>query len=370
MSWDGLVVVCGGTPWNGMAATEKEIATRLVRRAPVLYVDPPVSLVRVRDASARGGRLRVLDDGLAHLSPVVQPGVDRWGMARLTEQMIQLQLRRATRKLGGDVQAVIVANQRNLFGACGERLSVVYATDDFVAGADLFGVRKEVLAAQQRRQARRADLAVCVSDTIAANWSKLGVETMVLPNGCDVDAGQAVDEAAPVAGLHLDPPVAGFLGNLSDRIDVRLLEAVVERGISLLVVGPLRDGHRFEALLARDRVTWAGEQPPSTMASYLAMIDVGLTPYANTAFNRASFPLKTLEYLAAGRAVVSTDLPATRWLDTDLIAIAREPDAFADAVAAAAEVPRTDEMVAKRRAFAATHSWDARADELAPRLGL
>jgi teichuronic acid biosynthesis glycosyltransferase TuaH len=281
---------------------------------------------------------------------------------------VRLQLRRATRKLGGDVQAVVVANQRDLLGAAGERVSVVYATDDFVAAADLIGVRASVLEEQQRRQTRRADLVVCVSDAIASTWSSFGVETLVLPNGCNIEAGLAVDHAPPPSDIALEPPVAGFLGHLSKRIDGRMLLAVAERGISLLLVAPKSDDVQLDRLLARDNVRWVGAQPPDAMPSYLSVIDVGLTPYADSAFNRASFPLKTLEYLAAGRAVVSTDLPATRWLDTDLITIAGDPSAFADAVIAAAETPRTPELVAARRAFAARHSWEARVDQLAPHL--
>ena len=57
-----------------------------------------------------------------------------------------------------------------------------------------------------------------------------------------------------------------------------------------------------------------------------------MTPYAESPFNRASFPLKTLEYLAAGLGVVSTDMPSARWLNTSLISLQSEPHDFALAV--------------------------------------
>jgi teichuronic acid biosynthesis glycosyltransferase TuaH len=100
------------------------------------------------------------------------------------------------------------------------------------------------------------------------------------------------------------------------------------------------------------------------------MMDVGLVPYVDSAFNRASFPLKTLEYLAAGRPVVATPLPAIEWLATDLIVTAERPDDFGRAVAAAAGQPRTADLMAERRAFADGHSWSSRVDHLAVILGL
>jgi teichuronic acid biosynthesis glycosyltransferase TuaH len=100
------------------------------------------------------------------------------------------------------------------------------------------------------------------------------------------------------------------------------------------------------------------------LPSYLRVIDVGLVPYRDTAFNRGSFPLKTLEYLAAARAVVATDLPATRWLATDLVCIATGPVDFADQVDRLAASARTAGMMTRRREFAASHSWASRASEI------
>jgi len=56
-------------------------------------------------------------------------------------------------------------------------------------------------------------------------------------------------------------------------------------------------------------VRWVGPQPYGALPGYLRLMDVGVVPYRDSAFNRGSFPLKTLEYLAAGRGVVATD----RW---------------------------------------------------------
>ena len=107
-----------------------------------------------------------------------------------------------------------------------------------------------------------------------------------------------------------------------------------------------------------------GPQPFEALPGYLAHASVGLVPYTHSAFNRASFPLKTLEYLSAGLPAVSTGLPATLWLDPgdpELIAIAEGPEAYADAVDAALALPLTPELRERRRAFARAHSYERRA---------
>ena len=133
----------------------------------------------------------------------------------------------------------------------------------------------------------------------------------------------------------------------------------------------------MERLLARDNVRWVGPKPFEALPSYLRAIDVGLVPYADSAFNRGSFPLKTLEYLAAGRGVVASDLPAIRWLveqaaghGDGLIEVAAEPAAYAAAVQRALAAWREVDVVRRRRAFAAEHSWAKRAEAFAAALGV
>ena len=106
--------------------------------------------------------------------------------------------------------------------------------------------------------------------------------------------------------------------------------------------------------------------PFEELLHWLARIDVGLTPYADTAFNRASFPLKTLEYLAAGLPVVSTDLPASRRLQAEFreLEITGDADSYALGVLDALATSPDEARVAARRAFARRHSWAARAARL------
>jgi glycosyltransferase involved in cell wall biosynthesis len=91
---------------------------------------------------------------------------------------------------------------------------------------------------------------------------------------------------------------------------------------------------------------------------------VGIVPYRDSAFNRGSFPIKTLEYLAAGRGVVATDLPSIRWLMTDLVAVASGPRAFADAVDRSLEQVRSPAIIARRRGFVSRHGWAERAADM------
>lgn len=376
--WDGLVVFCAGQSWDAVRLHDQHIAERLARYAPVLYVDPPISHLtpwRRPDlaASLKRPRLRQLAPRLARLTPVVLPGKTRPGMSVISTALTRRSVRRAAGVLGGSVHAVVVSSLLNLFGACGETRRALYAADDFVGGADLFGVSATRLARAERRRMIEVDIVIAGSEVVADRWRAFGHHPILVPHGVDDQHFASVDSAPLSADVTLPSPVVGLIGHLNDRIDLSLLEAVAERGRSLLLIGPRgveSDARRLDRLLGRPNVQWLGPRPFAGLPSYLRAIDVGIVPYRDTAFNRASFPLKTLEYLAAGRPAVATDLPAIRWLNTDLIEVATGPAAFADAVDRALSAPRPPELVARRRALASQHSWDRRAATFAGALGL
>jgi teichuronic acid biosynthesis glycosyltransferase TuaH len=371
--WQGLVIICAGAAWERSGyPTEKHIATHLSERTPVLYVDPPSSaLGAYRDGTARRRGLRIVQPGLAVLSPSVLPAKTWPVMRKVTSMLMCRAIARAMASLGVTrARAIVIATHTDLFAAVDANQRIMYATDDFVAGAELMCMSRDYLAREERRLADSAECVVVVSQHLAQRWRLLGHEPIFIPNGCDTERFAATDKAPWPADVDLPRPIAGVFGHLSDRIDQRLLEAVIARGHSVLLVGSADPSFPLGSLLARPNVRYVGQKSFESMPSYLRAIDVGLTPYADNEFNRASFPIKTLEYLAAGRLAVSTDLPSVRWLDTRLIGVAREPADFADAVDRFIRRPRTPDLVQACQAFARQHSWNLRTQAFADLVGL
>jgi teichuronic acid biosynthesis glycosyltransferase TuaH len=375
-----LLVYFATTAYDGPAGTDRHMTDRLGRMGPVLHVDPPVSaLAFLRSGRRPHTRLRVVHRNLAVVTPWATPGLVRPGLHRLVAPLMRRAVRLALSELypghqrGDAVRAVVSCRLDEVWSTVPADRRVLYLTDDPEAGAELYGVPRARMRGQLSRALGGADAVAAVSPLLVEQLAGAGHHAELVPNGCDPETYADVDTARPASDAPTGHPVAGFVGFVNDRIDLALLEAVADSGTTLLVVGPVAPAYRterFEALVARPSVCWVGPKPFEELPRYLRVMDVGLTPYADTPFNRASFPLKTLEYLAAGRPVVSTPLPANDWLATDLIEVAAGPEEFAERVRAAGSSPRTAEVLARRRAFAAEHSWAGRAAQLAALAGV
>ena len=157
-----------------------------------------------------------------------------------------------------------------------------------------------------------------------------------------------------------------------------VLEGISNSGCNLLLIGP-KDPHwepeRFAELTSRDSVEYLGRLPAESIQFYLRQMDVGITPYADSEFNRASFPLKTLEYLGAGLPVVTSNLPASRWLWNDMVnylgeeaveqhlMIVNSVRDFVNGVQKLSSM-RSEELDRERWRFASLHSWSSRVGTL------
>jgi len=252
---------------------------------------------------------------------------------------------------------------------------VAVALPDLVADAQAPGAAKlRRLAAREAHVWRSAEGYVAITRGIIEHMQK---DHGPRPRLAVVPDGTRPRGDAP--GPLPAEPIVGYAGHLYawKGVDV-LLRALADvpeaRG---LVVG----GHDKEPDLARlrglaaelgigERVTFTGAVAPSHVPRYLAQARILALPNPASAIStHFTSPLKLFEYMAAGRAIVASDLPAIREvLREGENALLVEPGS-PSALAAAIRVLLDDEELAVRlartaAADAATYTWARRAERL------
>jgi len=153
----------------------------------------------------------------------------------------------------------------------------------------------------------RAALTFAVSDTLA---------------DLERDAGRPAVVTAPAADEFPAPavgPVAVSLGHLGRRTDWALLRGLAEAmpDLVLLLVGAWHDDESggdpdYRACRAAPNLVWLGPRDDEEAARLIALADVGILPFARSAFNDAGLPFRILKYARLGRATITPDLPGVR----------------------------------------------------------
>lgn len=105
-------------------------------------------------------------------------------------------------------------------------------------------------------------------------------------------------------------PVAGYVGVVDERIDLRLVAdlAAALPDWDLQMVGPVVKIDPT-TLPQSPNLSYLGPRPYAMLPDVMAGFDVALMPFALNEATRSISPTKTLEYLAAGLPVVSTRVP-------------------------------------------------------------
>lgn len=126
-------------------------------------------------------------------------------------------------------------------------------------------------------------------------------------------------------------PVIGYVGGLHRHVDVNMIRTMASTRPSWLwvLVGPVQTAIGDLARLAN--VVLVGQQPFNKLVHYIKSFDVCIVPYLNNRETATIVPTKINEYLAAGKPVVSTNLPAVCDFNKQhdvLLAVASQSQAF------------------------------------------
>lgn len=356
--------------WSQFAGQSQSVAVALAALGhEVLYVDPPVSPLSVVRNPER------LPDLVGSVSERPRPGLTVWRPRVLPGQNSRVGLRVNARVIARGVKANLGVPDITLAYSLESRATVrllpglrTYVCYDSFENVQ--GVDAERLLKRQRALLASVDRVVVTSLPLQRQMQRRGHRSAYVPHGCDA---VFVTERAATVPLELEGrprPFGGYLGTLNYRLDAGLLEAALDGlgngtlvliGASVQATGPGLN-RRSRALLAHERVIAVGHREGSDLARLLSSLDVGLVPYSLTEFNRMSYPIKILQYLAAGLPVVSSTNGATEEL-RELVARADDAATFAHEVARSVG-PRDHNLEVVRRATAAARPWSTVAQEI------
>lgn len=266
----------------------------------------------------------------------------------------------------------------DLFASARESVSHVYeCTDDHANAPDVLGhpfVRRQITRTEKKLLAN-ADLTVFSSRELAEARTPAG-RAVVLPMAVDSEHFSRSTSDDPHEKLDIPArsqgrPRVGFVGRVTQRWDWPLVRAAASETPEWqwIIAGP-RERVRPKG---PSNLHWVGPVRYDDLPAWLQNWDVGIVPHASGAdFNRRGWPMKLLEYLAAGLPVVSTGVPAASELAARLprevlCCSEQTSTSFVEAIRRVLVVPAWKKEAA--RLFTRQYSWESRARQVLGLLG-
>jgi len=354
-----MTIVCvSGFTLTSERGTPCHLMRAMSERVPVIYINPPHSYVRARrQPSTDVEGLRVITPTLSTTFRFLPRRWRRWLVSLLVVPQV-------VRLIAPDLHPPIVLWSYlseltlPLRQGLGAEILCYHRLDDYAALSPKDRPLEQAIEA-------KADLLFVVSVPLQEQYARQGRKAILLPNGVDfAHFSQALKEGTEVPEdlTSLRSPRIGYVGIVDPIcwVDMELLVSLarVRPDWSVVLIGPTE--RRRLPFNVPSNLHLLGARPYRLVPCYLKGMDVCLVPFKKNAVTQACSPLKLYEYLAAGRAVVSTPVPDLAFLGS-VVWCARSRDEFLTAIEEALSLAHDPTERQRRLEVAAQHSWQQRA---------
>ncbi|MDQ2653373.1 MAG: glycosyltransferase [Chloroflexota bacterium] len=342
--------------WDFVWQRPQHLLTRFARTMPVYVVEEP-------EAGHTQAGLRVAEqDGVTVVTPLLPDCTE--GFGPVTNDQIRELLTPLLEPLAAPREVILWYLTPMAYGA--EPPGLDPALVVFDAMDELANFNGAPLGLREREQAlmAEADLVFTGGPSLYEARKDHHPAVHCFPSGVETEHfAQAANGIPRPRDLASRPrPVLGYYGVIDERLDLGLIDAVAASHPewTIAMIGPVAKISQAD-LPQRPNIVYYGAQTYASLPAFLACFDVALLPFARNKATRFISPTKTLEYLAAGKPVVSTPIADVIDLYGDVVRFGATPEGFAAAIDALLHEDHTarTRRESRSRSIAAGYDWDS-----------
>lgn len=378
---DQEIVCISTSDWEYPFGSRQQIMQRLSRNNKVLFVESQVSFLYIfkyfllfldkLKKSFKG--VQTIQEGQGNLyiyspPPIFFPFDNYFMLINSINQAILLfYLKKVLKRLQLSPSILWIFHPRNsiLLGLFSEKISIYHCIDEYSIEKEN-RMRKRVLANLERSAMKKADIVFTCTEALYMAKKHLHKNIHLLRGGVDIKSFKIAllnGSKIPPDIERIKPPRIGFSGTIDGRIDINLIFNIASQRPewSIVLLGANRLNHKADKFLkGLKNIHFLGVKRHKEIPYYLMAMDICIIPYLLNEFTRFIFPLKFLEYLAAGKPVISTPLPELEFFKDDIL-IATDNKEFIKHIEYL--LINGDNSYLERLNIAESNSWEIRVEE-------
>ena len=386
--WNIPVVCFGGEDWwyHNKGHIDMQLMRRFAKTSTTLYINsivmqkPSIGKQKSKYAVSfwqklkrKGGSifkgLKPSGQGFWVYSPFTLPVHHISWLRPINELMLRLQVLIVMKKLRIENPLVWVACP----AACDTALKLrkqkllYQRTDQY---EEYPNVDREIIARYDLDLKKNADLTVFVNRLLLEGEKYQCKQTLFLDHGVDFDffANAEGNNNMPDDIKDIPKPIVGYFGAISghNTVDIDLIAKVADilSDMSIVLIG--KTATEYQQLISRKNIYLLGQKDYSLIPSYGKYFDVAIMPWNQNDWIKHCNPVKTKEYLALGKPVISTPYPELENY-LDVIYEAKTPVEFSEKIKFAL-ANDSSELKQKRKDKVKDYSWDSKARLVVERL--
>lgn len=342
-----MIVFCH-LRWQFVYKRPQHIISRMANTMKILFIEEPLEYKENENC----GNLIVINEMLHVLQPNVK---DIQSIVEIIPQYVS----NTTISYGWFYSAAFCP----LLGSM-EFENVIY---DCMDELSLFKNASEHLTNQEKYLISQSNIIFTGGKSLYESKKQFHKNVHCIPNSVDnYHFAKALNGVAiPDDIASLKSPIVGYYGVIDERINLELLHEAAKKlpNISFVMIGPLGQIEENE-LPKESNIHYLGIKPYSQLPNYLKAFDVAMMPFALNDATKYISPNKTLEYIAAGRAIISTKIPDVVRDYSICINLIDTADEFCEAIVF--QLERRDRLSMEMEYYKILQntSWDATADKM------
>lgn len=184
------------------------------------------------------------------------------------------------------------------------------------------------------------------------------------PNSIDYEhfAQGRLQLVEPDDQVNIPRPRIGYYGTIDERFDLELLEQMARKRpeFQFIIIGPVKETI-VDKIPRLSNIFYLEKKDYHTLPLYLSGWDCAMTPYMLNDHAKFNNPTKIIEFLAAGKPVVSTAINEmiNAYADRKMVHIAFSPDEFLQCLEKAMEERNSDpEWINRIDSFLTVNTWE------------